>query len=172
MATLFGGANFRGSNSGGSSSDTYGAAGEVLTHSELPAANEHTGEVWRVKSSSGVWPLNKAAGRYQSGGSEWHHLSGEAELAEQILANQQPTFEDFAQNTRAYPQLAPVRDADGLTIEKSWQGEEGVITLSISRDANGFKSREVLSGAIGNLAKTTKTYIRDSSGQTSTIDYS
>ena len=169
------GSNAGSSSETDSSSEHYGAAGEVLSYSELPAAADHAEQIWRVLTSSGIWPFSNPAGRYISDGSEWRHLSGEAELAEQILANQQslaPTFEHYAQNLSALPQLAPLCNADGLTIEKSWQGAEGVITLRIARDAEGRRISEQLSGAIGDLLETTKSYTRDASGMVSSIVYS
>lgn len=66
------------SNPGISSSSGSGTSyTEVANYSALPAANLHSGQVYLVLASEGLWLLNrKEAGLYKSDGSSWLRLGG------------------------------------------------------------------------------------------------
>ena len=55
--------------------------GEVLTFANLPPASEHTGKIWLVEQSSGVWLVNyKQAGLYNSDGTNWNLLDSTSDI--------------------------------------------------------------------------------------------
>ena len=64
--------------------------GEVDNFSALPAAADHSGEVFKVKKSSGIWGFGrKSKGFYQSDGTNWAILSDYDEIKSQIQANEE-----------------------------------------------------------------------------------
>lgn len=65
------------SNTLGASSSGGSGFEQVSNYSNLPAASEHSGEVYVVLAAEGLWLLDrKEAGLYKSDGSTWTRLGG------------------------------------------------------------------------------------------------
>lgn len=64
-------------------------AGKVDTYADLPAASEHSGQVWLCRESSGVLWANRK-GLYLSDGTTWSRLSNATFKTEYIDSSLQP----------------------------------------------------------------------------------
>lgn len=105
-------------------------AGEANTFAELPAASANSGLIYTVKSSTGVWGINrKSAGLYRSDGTNWSVLSDFDAIASQLQSKEgaitagttaqywrgDKTFADFFADVRAAT-LSGLSTASSLAV--------------------------------------------------------
>jgi len=70
---------------GGSGGQSYP---QVETYADLPPADEHPGEIYIVRTSTGIWFINrKNAGLWRSNGANWVRLGDYPQLSDMSMPN-------------------------------------------------------------------------------------
>lgn len=120
---------------------TKGWNGEADTYALLPDPSLHTGEVWLVKTPTGIYWINrKDAGMYISSGSTWTYLGRQPEAFDHDLNGDRHTGITGTENNFM------ALDADGLPIDSEFNSDsfvsEGFAQRFVARitpTANGIQ---------------------------------